>query len=354
MYHLPHSYRKRAFAKEFHRKWIDSESLLLFPTALGLFVIGITGCAGLDDLLACFCAGAALNWNGKYLDETLQRHDEVNGSIDILLNFGGFMYIGAILPWDEFNQPDITGITYGRLLALGLLVLLLRRIPAMMVMYKLMPNTVKSWQEALFMGYFGPIGIGAVFYVEHAFHLFPKLDAAETHEEEDLLRAMRPVVYFLVLFSIVVHGLSIPALEIIYRWQKVEPIVEMEPVMERRFSVSSALPNNAHVDQMHGSVIRHNRFSRAVSRDGGLSFAEIERRYGNDAHASRSRPPPEAPTWRLTRAASDGSELTLKGDDADFSQGKPGIQFVDDNIGRGRLTNDEMGMQRSADYSTRI
>lgn len=78
-----------------NRKWIDTESLLLFPTALGLFIIGITGCAGLDDLLACFCAGAALNWNGKYLDETLQRHDEVNGSIDILLNLGGFAYLGA-------------------------------------------------------------------------------------------------------------------------------------------------------------------------------------------------------------------------------------------------------------------
>ncbi|EAT76943.2 hypothetical protein SNOG_15568 [Parastagonospora nodorum SN15] len=332
------------------KKWIDSESLLLFPTALGLFVIGVTGCAGLDDLLACFCAGAALNWNGKYLEETLQRHDEVNGSIDILLNFGGFMYIGAVLPWDEFNQPDVTGITYGRLLALGLLVLLLRRIPAMMAMYKLMPNTVKSWQEALFMGYFGPIGIGAVFYVEHAFHLFPKLDQAETHEEEDLLRAMRPVVYFLVLFSIVVHGLSIPALEMIYRWQNVEPIVEMEPVTERRFSVSSALPNNAHVDHRHGSVVRHNRFSRAVSRDGaGLSFDEIERRYAKSEHESKSRPPPETPTWRLT-SATDATEDTLKADESEFPREKTSIQFVEEKPMRGRQRNDELAARTNMGF----
>jgi len=25
-------------------------------------------------------------------------------------------------------------------------------------MYKVMPNVVKDWKEALFMGYFGPIG----------------------------------------------------------------------------------------------------------------------------------------------------------------------------------------------------
>jgi sodium/hydrogen antiporter len=190
------------------------------------------------------------------------------------------MYIGAIMPWDTFNQPDLTGITVGRLLALGLLVLLLRRIPAMMVMFKLMPATVKSWKEALFMGYFGPIGIGAVFYVEHAKHLFPHLEDAETHEEEDLLRAMVPVVYFLVLFSIVVHGLSIPALEIIYRWQNVEPIIEMEPAIQRRLSVSSALPNNAHVDVPSGSVVRHNRFSRAPSRDPGFNIDDLNARFG--------------------------------------------------------------------------
>lgn len=336
------------------KKWIDSESLLLYPTALGLFVIGITGCAGLDDLLACFCAGAALNWNGKYLDETLQRHDEVNGSIDILLNFGGFMFIGAIMPWSEFNQPDTTGITYGRLLALGLLVLLLRRIPAMMVMYKLMPNTVKSWKEALFMGYFGPIGIGAVFYVEHAKHLFPKVDVAETHEEEDLLRAMTPVVYFLVLFSIVVHGLSIPALELIYRWQKVPPIVEMEPVTERQLSVTSALPNNAHIDPRHHSVVRHNRFSRAVSRDrAGFSFDDLERRYAKSEHQSQSRPPPVTPTWRLT-GATDGSDETLKGshDPVDIYREKTTIAFVEEPPrGRQRYVETERD-QKQPEYLT--
>jgi hypothetical protein len=200
--------------------------------------------------------------------------------------------------------------------ALGLLVLLLSCIPAMIVMYKLIPNTVKSWQEALFMGYFGPIGIVAVFYVEHARHLFPKVDAAETREEEVLLRAMGPVVYFLVLFSIVVHGLSIPALELIYRWQNIPSIVELEPVTERRFFVSSALPNNAHFDPRHGSVVRHNRFSRAINRDGGMSFEDLERRNGKDEYMSKSRPAPDTPTWRLT-GATDGSDDTLKADGVD-------------------------------------
>ena len=38
-----------------------------------------------------------MNWNGTFLHETLARHDEVNSSIDVLLNFGGFMHVGSTL-----------------------------------------------------------------------------------------------------------------------------------------------------------------------------------------------------------------------------------------------------------------
>ncbi|KAF1838868.1 hypothetical protein BDW02DRAFT_585478 [Decorospora gaudefroyi] len=247
------------------KKWIDSESFLLWPMALGLFIIGICGVLGTDDLLACFVAGNAMNWNGLYLEEAEKRHDEVNSCFDVILNFGGFMYIGTIIPWSQFQLPDVTGITVGRLMILGFLVLMFRRIPAIFLMYKIMPNCVKDWKEALFMGYFGPIGIGAVFYVEHTRHLFPKPGEATTEEEENLVAAMIPVVYFLVIFSIVVHGLSIPALDAFYRYKKIPPISEAEPAEIRMLSDNDALPNNAKVDFRRNSVYVHNRFSRPVS-----------------------------------------------------------------------------------------
>jgi NhaP-type Na+/H+ or K+/H+ antiporter len=140
------------------RKWIDGESFLLWPTAMGLFLIGVCGTLYTSDLLACFAAGCALNWNGLYLEESLKRHDEVNSCIDVLLNFGGFMYIGTIIPWSQFQMPDVTGITVGRLFLLGFLVLFFRRVPAVMLLYKTLPKCVKTWKEALFMGWFGPIG----------------------------------------------------------------------------------------------------------------------------------------------------------------------------------------------------
>lgn len=204
------------------------------------------------------------------------------------------MYIGTIFPWEQFQMPDVTGITVGRLFILGFLILIFRRIPAIFMTYKLMPSCVKDWKEALFMGYFGPIGkystpsrptpltlclgIGAVFYVEHTRHLFPKPGEAMTEEEDNLTRAMVPVVYWLVFFSIVFHGLSIPALDAFYRWKGVEPIVEMDPAEVRVLSDREVLPPNSYVNPKRRSVIVHNRFSRPVS---GVEL----QRWSNDSAA---------------------------------------------------------------------
>ncbi|KAK1472740.1 sodium/hydrogen exchanger family protein [Colletotrichum tamarilloi] len=242
------------------KKWIDSESYVLVPTAIGLFMMGTSGAIGTDDLLSCFVAGSALNWDGEYLAEAQKRHDEVNASIDVLLNFGGFIYLGTIIPWSDFSS-DITGISLGRLFALGALVLVFRRIPAMLLTYKLMPNTIIDWKEALFMGYFGPIGVGAAFYVEHARHLFPKLAEAEGDSEVvDMLRAIGPVVYWLALFSIIVHGISIPILNVIYGFMGVQPVQD-DAVAIRRRSVRVPPPSNA-VEGDKETFIAFNRFSR--------------------------------------------------------------------------------------------
>lgn len=270
-----------------HREWIDSESYLLFPTALGLFLIGTCGAIGTDDLLACFVAGNALNWDGQYLEETEKRHDEVNSCVDVLLNFGGFMYIGAIMPWDEFNQPDVTGITYPRLLGLGVLVILFRRIPAIFLTYKLMPGVCKNWKEALFMGYFGPIGAGAVFYLEHTrIHLFPELGAGDG-EESALIRAIGPVVMWLVLFSIIVHGLSIPALDMIYKYMGIQPIQD-DAVETRRLSIRMVGPANAMAAD-RDTFIAYNRFSRPTFNQTELPFVKEKEDYQVEYPGSRER-----------------------------------------------------------------
>jgi NhaP-type Na+/H+ or K+/H+ antiporter len=225
---------------------------------LQLINIGICGLIGSDDLLACFVSGCCLNWDGHYHAEALARHDEVNTSFDMLLNLGGFLYIGAVIPWSKFHDPAGTGITWPLLIALFALVLFLRRIPGLLLVYRLMPRTVKSWKEALFMGYFGPIGIGAVFYVEHTRHLLPHPPEGDP-QENALYHAMIPVVYFLALASIIVHGLSIPLLNYVYKIRGVDPIME-DMAIRKRKSAHEPLPPNS---VSHGdSILLYNRFHR--------------------------------------------------------------------------------------------
>ncbi|KAI8627618.1 Cation/H+ exchanger [Xylariaceae sp. FL1651] len=254
------------------RKWIDTESYLLFPTALGLFIVGTCGAIGTGDLLACFVAGCALNWDGQFLAEAERRHDEVNSCIDVLLNFGGFMYVGTAMPWGEFHQPETTGITYLRLFGLGLLVLLFRRIPAILITYKAMPKVVKSWKEAIFMGYFGPIGVGAVYYLEHTRLLFNRGHP----REKALVDALCPVVYFLVLTSIVVHGLSIPILSAIYGYYGVDTITEDAQEIQRR-SIYIPTPPNA-LKRDRNTFVAYNRFFRPLASLSMLPLAHTRSR----------------------------------------------------------------------------
>jgi sodium/hydrogen antiporter len=93
---------------------------------------------------------------------------------------------------------------------------------------------------------------------------------------------MVPVVYWLVLFSIVWHGLSIPALDAFYRWKGVPPIIEEEPVEIRITSENDALPSNAYANPKRKSIIVHNRFSRPISGAG----PELYRWHSNESLAT--------------------------------------------------------------------
>lgn len=131
----------------------------------------------------------------------------------------------------------------GRLFGLGFLVLVFRRNLAILLTYKLMLSVVRDYMEARFMGYFGPIGAGAVFYLKYTREIFPEL-GLRGEEQTNLVLAIRPVVYWLVLCSIVVHGLSIPALVLLYRYKGGKPIKD-DGVEIWRTCIQVAAPANA-------------------------------------------------------------------------------------------------------------
>jgi NhaP-type Na+/H+ or K+/H+ antiporter len=82
--------------------------------------------------------------------------------IDLVLNCGCFIYIGAWLPFNAFTIPDL-GISPSRLVILAVGIMLLRRIPAILALYKWIPE-ISSWKEALFSGHFGVYILALILY----------------------------------------------------------------------------------------------------------------------------------------------------------------------------------------------
>ncbi|EXJ65824.1 uncharacterized protein A1O5_11065 [Cladophialophora psammophila CBS 110553] len=193
------------FAEE--RKFVDRESFLVFAITLALFITGTCGMVGSDDVLACFIAGNVFTWDDWFRLET--QDDSLQPTIDMLLNISVFLWFGAICPWASFRSNHVIPIY--RLIPLGILILLFRRVPIVFAMHKKI-HQIEEFQQAAFVGFFGPIGVSAIFYLYVSIDFLQQV-TVNGRVREDAVRLeeiMRVVIWFLAICSIVVHGLSIP------------------------------------------------------------------------------------------------------------------------------------------------
>jgi len=129
----------------------------------------------------------------------------------MLLNVTIFIWIGAVCPWDKFAYSGV--IPLYRLIPLGIMVLLFRRPPIVLLLHNKI-HQIEHMRQAAFTGFFGPIGVSAVFYLFLTVEWLEKNIRYEDHEREDadrLSQIVQVVVWFLVICSIFIHGLTIPA-----------------------------------------------------------------------------------------------------------------------------------------------
>ncbi|SMQ47763.1 unnamed protein product [Zymoseptoria tritici ST99CH_3D7] len=189
------------------RNYVDRESFLVFAITLALFIVGTVGMIGSDDVLACFIAGNTFTWDDWFRLETMD--DSLQPTIDMLLNVGIFIWFGAVCPWHSFVDNSVIPIY--RLILLGIMVLLFRRLPMVLAAHKWI-HQVEHYQHAMFVGFFGPIGVSAIFYlyVAREFLRDITVDGTIRSDAAQLSEVLDVVVWFLAMCSIVVHGLSIP------------------------------------------------------------------------------------------------------------------------------------------------
>lgn len=189
------------------KKLIDRQSFVAQYVSLALLSIGICTLLGSDDLLAAFACGCAFAWDGYFNKAT---EDAVfSNVIDLLFNCAAFIYIGAIIPFTSFANAEFH-LSVWRLIVLAILILIVRRMPVILALYKFIPD-IKTFREAAFVGWFGPMGVGAIFISTLARTNIPEPENDGDTSQVDLLQeTIGPIVAMLVLASVLTHGLSIP------------------------------------------------------------------------------------------------------------------------------------------------
>lgn len=167
-------------------KLSDQRGMLAMILALSVAVLGGLKLLGTDALLGVFVAGVCFHFLAR--DTLEQSQDQIQDAMQRFFQLPSFMLLGALLPWTQWAELGWAGVG----LVVG--ILLVRRLPAWLLL-KPAVGPMKTWRDALFLGWFGPIGLSAVFYATLAHR--------HTH-----LERIWPIVTLVVTASIVVHGIT--------------------------------------------------------------------------------------------------------------------------------------------------
>lgn len=140
---------------ESRRDLLEETPVFTIIVALTFFILGATKLAGTDDILAVFVAGAIYNWQADPQDEA--REQRIEEVFDRLFTIPVFVLFGMALPWSRWFDLGWQALA---LIGGGLL---FRRLPMILVFRRFIPPLDRS-EATLFVGWFGPIGIAAIFY----------------------------------------------------------------------------------------------------------------------------------------------------------------------------------------------
>ena len=184
--------RLLAWAEKRHT--IELASFFAYTLALTLLVLGAAELAGTNGILAVFASGIAF---GRVVGDRERRDEErVQEAINGFFTLPIFVLIGLAIPWQAWIELGWRGP------ALAALILALRRVPALLVLRRLTPD-LRRPRDALFAGWFGPMGVAAVFYAV----------LAVRHTGEEILWTVASLA---VCASVLAHGVSAAPLTRLY------------------------------------------------------------------------------------------------------------------------------------------
>ena len=144
----------RALRAGARRGATDSAPALFFTVVLALGILGVSGMLGVDGILAVFAGGVVFNIVGTGSERASEV--PIDEAINRFAVLPLFVLFGAALPWQQWREFGWQGT------ALVVAVLLLRRMPVVLLLRWPLRLRVP---DALYLGWFGPVGVSALFYL---------------------------------------------------------------------------------------------------------------------------------------------------------------------------------------------
>jgi NhaP-type Na+/H+ or K+/H+ antiporter len=186
-----------ALRKAEEKEIIEQPSVLVLTIALALTTLAAVKLIGSDGILAVFVAGLAFDLQVDAKER--QQEERVVEGVDRFFTSPIFILLGLMIPWQEWLSLSWPVL----MLVVG--VLLLRRLPLFLVLAGRLKDLPRE-ADGAFAGWFGPIGVAALYYVALAHH---KTDVPD----------LWPIVSLVVTSSIVIHGFTSVPFSHLYRRQ---------------------------------------------------------------------------------------------------------------------------------------
>lgn len=175
----------RAVSAALRHDDVDEGASLVFTLVLAIAALGISRLLKADRILAVFVTGLA--YNATVAQDEVGPQDTIDEGVNRYLVLPVFVLLGVELPWAEWAGLGVGAVV------LPVAVLLLRRLPVLLLLARPLGLRLR---DAVFLGWFGPIGVSAVFYLTFS--------AAEGVTDPRLWAAGS----LLVAASTLVHGVS--------------------------------------------------------------------------------------------------------------------------------------------------
>ncbi len=174
---------------------IEKVNFLSYTLALSLLVVGTAELLGLNSIFAVFIAGLAFDQVIKGRERA--EEEKFQEAINRFFVLPVFILFGATIPWGAWFNLGYMG------LILCIAILFLRRLP-FVIGLKPAISIFHNFRDSLYVGWFGPIGVAAIYYLSFS------------------VRQIGTEVFWeigtLVIFaSILIHGLSATPLTKIYK-----------------------------------------------------------------------------------------------------------------------------------------